>query len=480
MTRGLLRGAVKASSYIHLGYPDGGYRVPNNQSIIYRDDWDPRETATGKRMTDSEALTYVPFFAGVRLLSESVGRLPFFLYKRVGKDDRERADDKILYRLLHDEPNPAMSAMVFRSALHGHVVTRGNCFAERVKDDLGRDYELWPLRPDRTKVLLDEGTGRKFFRVRIESLGDEVDLSADRVFHIPGFGYDGLVGYSVISLFRESLALGLAAQEFGAKFFKNGARPAGVITHPKGMSKQGLREFVSSFQGKNAGLSNAQRIAIIEEGFKYESVGLSLEDSQFVETRGFQKGEASTMLLIPPHLIGDVSRSTSWGTGIEEQTLGFITFGLGSHLELWSQETDRQLVRPAYGAKMFSEFELNALLAGRASDRLAFYQGLWQMGAINADTIARRENLPPPGDGSGQTYYKPLNYGRTLQPGDEAAQQLAEIADAVLALARAGMERDSIVEALNAPMLKPNPRPALPSGLPPEEGGPPAPDAGGA
>lgn len=414
---GVLRSALKAAPYIHLGGGQG-FSYPPSQSVVYQTtSIDDGPTATGKTVTDQVALSWAPFYAGTRLLSQTVGRMPLVLYERISKTDREPAEDKLLYGMLHDEPNPAMSVITMRSAMHGHVILRGNAYAERVRDDLGRDRELWPFRPDRMKVLLDVETGRWFYRYRIESLGDEVDLTAERVFHVPGWGYDGRVGYSLVSLFRETIAMGLAPQEFGARFFKNGARPAAIITHPKGMSMVALDEFATSFKGKNAGLTNAQRIALIEEGFSYEAVGMSLEDSQFNETRAFQRGEASIILGVPPHLIGDIERSTSWGTGLEEQTLSFISFGsLGAHLDLWAQETNRQLVRPAYGQRMYAEFLLEKLLQGRSEDRLRFYQGLWQMGVINADTIAAKENLPKPDNESGKTYYRPVNYQSTVGP----------------------------------------------------------------
>lgn len=413
MTRGILRTALKASS-IHLGGTGQGWTTPIDRDVIYRSDWEPQTTAVGRSVTPENAMSFVPFFAGVRLIAESVGRTPLVLYRRKDNDDRERATDKKLYGLLHDEPNPEMSAMVWKEAMQGHLVTRGNCYSEQARDDLGRVAELWPLRPDRIQVLRDTETRKKFFRYRIETLGDVVDLTSDQVFHIPGFGFDGYVGYSIVTLFRQAIALGLAAEEFGARFFKSGAQPAAVVTVPAGWSDDKFNEYSAKLNARHSGLTNAQRIAVIEEGVSWDTVGMNLDDAQFLETRKFQRGETATMLALPPHMIGDLERATF--TNIEEQGLNLVAYSFGSWFDRWSQETNRQLVRPAYGNAMYAEHMPEALLKGRSLDQMKVFQMLWQIGGINADTIARKLNLPAPTDGSGAGYYRPVNYSLALDP----------------------------------------------------------------
>lgn len=428
----ILTGAMKA--IIHIGAPSPSAAVPNSRSVVYNSPWwDETTTAVGKSITPEKAMTSVPFFAGVRLIAESVGRLPHILYRRLPNDDRERAWDKKLYGLLHDEWNPEMSARTGKETLTGHLVTRGNGYAEQVPDELGRVAQLWPMRPDRIQVLRDRETGEKFYRYRIESLGDEVDLPASRVFHIPGFGFDGYVGYSIVSLFRESLALGLAAQEFGARFFKSGAQPAAVVKHPAGWDQARIDTFAGKLRGNHAGLSNAQRIAVIEEGVSWDKVGMNLDDAQFLETRKFQRSETATMLNLPPHMLQDVERSTSWGTGIEEQTLGFVTYSLGSWNDRWDTEVNRQIVRPAYGRDMYAETLVDALLAGRALDRWKVYQMARHLGIVNGDWIAKKENLPVPDDGSGASYWRPTNLEVATDPDEQEAAEQAEAAEIRLA-----------------------------------------------
>jgi HK97 family phage portal protein len=417
----ILGGAMKA--VIHIGAPSPSNAVPTSQSVVYTSPWyDDTRTSTGKSVTPEKALESVPFYAGVRLISETAGRLPQILYRKGADDARERATDKKMYALLRDEWNPEMSARTGKTTLTGHIVTRGNGYARKVRDELERVAELWPLRPDRMTVLRDRSTGMKFYRYRIESLGDEIDFPAEDIFHVPGFGFDGYVGYSIVSLFRESLALGLSAQEFGARFFKSGAQPAGILTHPAGWSQTKIDEFAANFRRNHSGPTGAQRIAIIEEGVSWESVGMSLDDAQFLETRKFQRGETATMLNIPPHMLQDVEKSTSWGTGIEEQTLGFATFSMGSWNDLWDTEVNRQLVRPAYGQSHYAETLIDALLVGRALDRWKVYQMARHLGVMNGDQIAKRENLPAPADGSGASYWRTANLEVATDPADEEAE----------------------------------------------------------
>lgn len=406
-------------SIIHLGGGQG-YTVPPAHSVVYQSPWSDEVTTTaGREVTPTTAMSYVPFFAGVRLIAESVGRMPQILYRKRGSDDRERAEDVGLYNVLRHEPNAAMSAMTWKSTSIGHIVTRGNCYSEQVFDGLGRLSELWPIRPDRVAVMRDSDTGEKFYRIRIETLGDIVDLRPDKVFHVPGFGYDGLVGYSIVTLFRQAIAVGLSAEEFAARFFKNGARPAAVVKHPADWDDDRIKKFAARLRGNHSGLSNAQRIALIEEGITWDQVGMNLDDAQFLETQGFSRSLAATMLNIPPHMLQDTERSTSWGTGIEEQTLGFVTFSLGSWTDLFDAETNRQLVRPAY-PDMYAEHLIDALLKGRALDRWRVYEYARKLGVMNAEDIARRENLPVPPDDRGKAYWKPVaNFELDEEPEDE-------------------------------------------------------------
>jgi HK97 family phage portal protein len=411
---GLQSRALKASTvpgYIHLGGGQG-FVTPPSSDITIVSPWDNGRPVRSIS-TAEDALAYPAFYAGVRLLSESVGRLPLVLYRRTGRDERERMSGTKLYRVLHDDFNAEMTALNGKATMMGHVILRGNAYAEKEYDDLGRITGLWPLRPDRMAVLRDRSTGRKFYRYTLPD-GEQVDLTAEQIFHVPGFGYDGYIGYSVVSLFRRTLELGLSAEEFANRFFKSGGMPATVVHHPAAWGDPKVAEFSRKLRSNYQGLTNAQRIAILEEGVTWEAVGMNHDDAQMLETRAFQKGEAATILNIPPHMLQDVSKSTSWGTGIEEQTLGFVTFSLGGWLDRYSAETNRQLVRPSY-TSAYAEFLLEALLKSRPEDRARYYQALWSMGVLNPETIARKENLPAPDQGG--TYYVPVNY----QPVEAAA-----------------------------------------------------------
>lgn len=432
----ILRSALKAElpKRIRLGYPEP-WIVPPAESVIYRDDLEPAASAVGKSVTATTAMSWVPFFAGVRLISETVGRTPMILYRRTSEDDRERFTTAKLFGIMRRQPNPAMSALVFKETIAGHLVTRGNCFAEIVRDDLGRVAELWPLRPDRMAVLRDTDTGEKIYRYTIASLGDTVDLKPRQIFHIPAFGFDGFVGYSIVTLFRNAIALGMSAEEFGARFFKSGAQPAAVVKHPAGWDQKQIDEFKAKLRGSVTGLSNAQRIAVVEEGITWDKVGMNLDDAQFLESRAFSRTEAAIMLGLTPDAVGDFSRATF--SNIEEQTLRLATFGLGSWFDRIAEESNRQLVWEAYGDRAYYEFVVEKLLQGRALDQMKVFQMLWQVGGINASTIAKKLNLPAPADGAGDGYYRPVNYELAMDP-ESAKSQAEEEAAAAAAAARNG------------------------------------------
>lgn len=418
------------------------YSVPSNRSVVHQSPWwgDSKSVALGENITDEKAFSFLPFFAGVRLISQAIGRLPLITYRRLSDDDRERARNEDVYRLLHDEPNPEMSALLWKEAMQGHLTTRGNCYSEIVRDPRGRVRELWPLRPDRMQVLRDSATTRKFYRYQLPS-GENADLTPDQVFHIPAFGYDGYVGYSSVTLAREALGLGLAAQDFGARFFRSGARPAAVVTHPKGWTDTERKNFTASLRSGHQGLSNAQRIAIIEEGVSWETVGMKLDDAQFLETRQYQRNEMATLLQLPPHMIGDLERATF--SNIEEQGLNLVVWSLDiPWFGRWEAEVERQIIK-SHGPDLYAEFLVDALLRGRFEDRMKAYQLLWSMGVMNADTIARKENLPAPADGS--RYYVPANFlqvGEEVTPEDRASRIAATVpasaADIAHELARLG------------------------------------------
>lgn len=271
---GLIRSLVRESS---------GLATPEKWLV----DWfrGGLRTAAGIDVNHSNALTSTAFFGGVRVIAEDVGSLPLITYERLQPRGKRRANDHALYELLHDQPNPLMPASQFREALQGHVETWGSGYAYIVRRR-GIVRELWPLRPDRMKVdakRTGPGNLRLTYGYDDPVNGIKATLLPDEVLHVAGPGFDGIRGYSLVALHRNAIGLALATEHYGSSFFRNGARPGGVLHAPREMSDPARARLKADFEAIHRGLDNAQRVAILEEGVKWESVGIPNEDAQFLE-----------------------------------------------------------------------------------------------------------------------------------------------------------------------------------------------------
>lgn len=271
-------------------------------------------TSAGKRVTERTALQTSAVYACIRILSESVAGLPIHVYRYRADGGSERVFDHPLYHLLHDQPNPEITSFAFRETLMLHLLLYGNAFAQIIRDGRGRVLALYPLLPDRMTVSRSK-SGRLAYTYRrsegestLDPQAREVTLRDDEVLHIPGLAYDGLIGYSPIMLAKNSIGMAMATEEYGASFFANNAQPGGVLEHP-GVLKDAekLRE---SWNQAYRGSRNANRIAVLEEGMTYRPIGIPPEQAQFLETRKFQLNEIARIFRIPPHMIGDLDKSS--------------------------------------------------------------------------------------------------------------------------------------------------------------------------
>ena len=266
------------------------------------------DTATGINITAETALQLPAVLAAVRVLSESVASLPFLVYERQERGKR-RATEHYLYPILHNAPNPEMTAFEFWELAMQHLPVWGDFFANAVRDGGGRVRQLWPLRPDRMEEIKRADDKRLRYGYRMPD-GQLRWLWPNEILHIRGMGSDGIRGRSLIGLARQSVSLGLAAEEFGARFFGNGARPGMVLEHPGHLSDDAHERLRRSWETRHQGLSNAQRVAILEEGMQIEQIGIPPEDAQFLETRRFQVDEIARVFRIPPHMLGELERAT--------------------------------------------------------------------------------------------------------------------------------------------------------------------------
>lgn len=362
-------------------------------------------SATGTKISEQTALNSVAVFACVRLLSETLASIPLPLYQRLTNRGKRRAFEHPLYSLLHDSPNPEMTSFNFREALMSHVALWGNAYAEidwNMKK--GRPIALWPLRPDRMRVKRDKG--KLFYYYRLPD-GNEKILPSYRVLHIPGLGYDGVMGYSPITMAREAIGLSLATEEFGARFFGNGATPGGVMEHPNKLSGEAQDNLRKSWNEMHQGLANQHRLAILEEGMKYHQIGIPPDDAQFLETRKFQRGEIASFFHIPPHMIGDLEKATY--SNIEHQGIEFVVYTMRPWFVRWEQAISKSLLWPPERKTHFVEFLVDGLLRGDAKSRYEAYATGRQWGWLSANDIRELENMDPlPGD-EGNIYYVPMN-----------------------------------------------------------------------
>jgi HK97 family phage portal protein len=374
-------------------------------------------TSAGVWVSEETALHYSPFFAGINVISTDVGKLPLPVYERLERGKR-RAREHPAYRVLHDEPNDLMPPIALRRTAQGHALTWGTGYLNVVWNNRGEVIELWPLRPDRiAPEITRTGPGRMqvTYRYSDDVNGIHTRLFPDEVLPIGGLGYDGIRGYSIVAVARQSLGLGVALERYGSALFGNGARPGGVLKHPKKLSPEGHKRLQTDWDNLHRGLDRAQRVAILEEGLEWESIGIPPEDAQFLETRRLQVTEAARWLRLPPHKIQDLQHATF--SNIEHQGLEYVTDTLMGWLVTWEQMINMRLFVGTDRRRFFAEHLVDALVRGDLKTRYEAYNIGRQMGFLNGDDIAELENRNPLPDGVGETYWMPLNMGPALAPG---------------------------------------------------------------
>ena len=385
-------------------------------------------TTAGKTVTERSAMQMTAVYSCVRILAEAVAGLPLHLYKYTDGGGKEKALDHPLYRLLHDEPNPEMSSFVFRETLMTHLLLWGNAYAQVIRNGKGEVIALYPLMPNKMSVDRDEN-GRlyyTYYRGSDEAIKNKdfaVTLQPSDMLHIPGLGFDGLVGYSPIAMAKNAIGMAIACEEYGAKFFANGAAPGGVLEHPGTIKDpQRVRE---SWQSTFGGSGNANKIAVLEEGMKYTPIGISPEQAQFLETRKFQINEIARIFRVPPHMVGDLEKSSF--SNIEQQSLEFVKYTLDPWVIRWEQSIMRTLLSQEEKVQYFVKFNLEGLLRGDYQSRMNGYAIGRQNGWMSANDIRELENLDRiPAEEGGDLY---LINGNMLPLKDAGAFANTETSD---------------------------------------------------
>lgn len=357
-------------------------------------------SSSGKYVTERSAMQMTAVYCCVRILSEAVASLPLQFYRYTDDGGKEKAVDHPLYFLLHDEPNPEMTSFIFRETLMTHLLLWGNAYSQIIRNGKGGVVALYPLMPDRMKVDRDEH-GRLYYEYTVydsddvdgrrgtDRVGRTVRLQPHDVLHIPGLGFDGLVGYSPIAMAKNAIGLAIATEEYGSKFFANGAAPSGVLEHP-GTIKDPSR-VRESWQATFGGSGNANKIAVLEEGMKYTPISISPEQAQFLETRKFQIDEIARIFRVPPHMIGDLEKSSF--NNIEQQSLEFVKYTLDPWVSRWEQAMVRALLTKEEKREYFFKFNVDGLLRGDYQSRMNGYATARQNGWMSANDIRELENL---------------------------------------------------------------------------------------
>ena len=351
-------------------------------------------SSAGKSVNERSAMQMTAVYACVRILSEAVAGLPLHLYRYKDDGGKEKAIDHSLYHLLHDEPNKEMSSFIFRETLMTHLLLWGNAYAQIIRNGKGEVIALYPLMPNKMKV--DRGEDGEIYYLYSRSTDEantkedsSVVLTPREVLHIPGLGFDGLVGYSPIAMAKNAIGLAIATEEYGAKFFANGAAPSGVLEHPGTIKDPArLRENWNSTFG---GSANSGKVAVLEEGMKYTPISISPEQAQFLETRKFQINEIARIFRVPPHMVGDLEKSSF--SNIEQQSLEFVKYTLDPWIIRWEQSLSRSLLSPDEKKTYFFKFNLEGLLRGDYASRMNGYATARQNGWMSANDIRELENL---------------------------------------------------------------------------------------
>lgn len=416
-------------------------------------------STAGKHVNERSAMQMTAVYSCVRILAEAVAGLPLHLYRYTESGGKEKAIDHPLYLLLHDEPNPEMSSFVFRETLMTHLLLWGNAYAQIIRNGKNEVIALYPLMPNKMEVDRDE-YGQLYYKYQRSNdeaptmEGSSVILKPCDVLHIPGLGFDGLVGYSPIAMAKNAIGMAIACEEYGAKFFANGAQPGGVLEHPGTIKDpQRVRE---SWQSTFGGSGNANKIAVLEEGMKYTPISMSPEQAQFLETRKFQINEIARIFRVPPHMVGDLEKSSF--SNIEQQSLEFVKYTLDPWVIRWEQSIMRSLLTPEEKKTYYAKFNLDGLLRGDYQSRMNGYAIGRQNGWMSANDIRELENLDRiPAEEGGDLYLingnmlpmRDAGAFANITPNDDGKEETPD--EEVLELDESGEDGDNSGNANSTP-----------------------------
>ncbi|MDN3356073.1 phage portal protein [Actinomadura sp. DC4] len=363
-------------------------------------------TDSGVPVSERSALTMAAVWRSVALISGVSAALPLVPYVRGTKQPAASP-------LLAD-PHPDMVPYELWRLTYAHRLLWGNAFVQKLRNGAGQIKELWPITPDKVRVYAYRPTeanpSGKIFWVDTgtrDEPGPVIPLTSRDILHLPGLGYDGVVGLSVVQMARQTIGLGLAAERYGARFFGSGNLMGGILQTDARLEPGQAEALKERWKAKMSGLDRSHEIAVLDSGAKFQTLTMPHDDAQFLESRNFEVEEIARWFGVPPFLLMLTERSTSWGTGLEQQALGWVTFDLHPQ---WLAPTEQRITKEILlNPKIEARYRVNELLRGDSAARAEFYRALRELGALNGDEIRDAEDLPPVPDGKGQTYWQPTN-----------------------------------------------------------------------
>lgn len=398
------------------------------------------KSVTGKTVDPESALT-VPHVLGViKILAQDISSLPLKTYKRLKPRGKEEANDFYLYALLHDAPNPEHTAVIFRELMVSHIIAWGNFFAQKIVNNAGQVMELWPLNPSQMYVDRDPDTNERRYNYR-NSKGKPIPFREEEIWHIPGFGYDGLVGYSMITLMRDNIATAMSAQEYRGKFFENDARPGIVLRHPKVLKQEAFDHLRESWDNSHKGSYNSHKPAILEDGLELQEIGIPGEDVEFIATSNLTLQEFAGVMRVPGFMVGFIEKSTSWGTSLEQQMIGYANFGLRPWAVRIEQAAKKDLLLDKERKVYYVEHLFEVLLRGDTVARYQAYGVAITNGIMNPNEARERENMNPYPEGD--EYRMPLNTGTAGTESEQAQNRAQAFAPVVMDAAARCLRREA-------------------------------------
>lgn len=359
-------------------------------------------SASGMSVTPDKAMRVAAVFACVRIRSGVVANMPLHIKRRVDDRTREDASEHPLWSIFRRRPNRWQTPSQFKRMATAHLLLRGNAYAMIVRSR-GGVKELIPLHPDRVECTQDDNLGLRYVYTRKN--GRRVELDQSEVFHLVGLTLDGVHGVSVITYARETIGLSLAMENHGATLFKNGARASVVLRHPGKLGPEGLAFLKASLDDYRSGGESEGKALVLEEGMDTSPLAMTSEDAQWLESRKFSRSDIAMFFGVPPHMIGDTEKTTSWGTGIDSQTQGFLAFSAEDDLTTWEETVTRDLIS-AEDPQIYARFNRASLVKGDIKTRWEAYMRGRQMKVLSANDVRALEDMNPV-DG-GDVYENPM------------------------------------------------------------------------